>query len=388
MSATVDGNRVTLLVSGVEYFPALEAELDAARHEIHLETYIFENDVAGRAIGAALARAARRGVETNVMVDGFGSSDLDAEFIAELRGSGVNFLVFRPDNSPWIFRRARLRRLHRKIAVIDARVAFVGGINIIDDMDTPGHTPPRFDYAVRVEGPLVARVHAAAKRLWALVTATQFRAGWRRLREMGPFSAPRGGQRAAFLVRDNIRHRSDIEQAYLSAIEGARSEIIMANAYFFPGIHFRRALTDAAARGVRVVLLLQGRVEYVLLHYASRALYGAFLDGGIEIHEYHKSFLHAKVAVVDGYWATVGSSNIDPFSLLLAREANIVIEDQTFAGQLRESLVTAMAEGSRKLETTYWQRQPFPVRVMTWLSYGLARLLTGLFAYGRADEFT
>ncbi len=388
MSATVDGNRVTLLVSGVEYFPALEAELDAARHEIHLETYIFENDVAGRAIGAALARAARRGVETNVMVDGFGSSDLDAEFIAELRGSGVNFLVFRPDNSPWIFRRARLRRLHRKIAVIDARVAFVGGINIIDDMDTPGHTPPRFDYAVRVEGPLVARVHAAVKRLWALVTATQFRAGWRRLREMGPFSAPRGGQRAAFLVRDNIRHRSDIEQAYLSAIEGARSEIIMANAYFFPGIHFRRALMDAAARGVRVVLLLQGRVEYVLLHYASRALYGAFLDGGIEIHEYHKSFLHAKVAVVDGYWATVGSSNIDPFSLLLAREANIVIEDQTFAGQLRESLVTAMAEGSRKLEPQYWQRQPFPVRVMTWLSYGLARLLTGLFAYGRADEFT
>ncbi len=388
MAATVDGNRVTLLVSGVEYFPALEAELDAARHEIHLETYIFENDVAGRAIGAALARAARRGVETNVMVDGFGSSDLDAAFIAELRGAGVNFLVFRPDNSPWIFRRARLRRLHRKIAVIDARVAFVGGINIIDDMDTPGHTPPRFDYAVRVEGPLVARVHAAVKRLWALVTATQLRAGWRRLREMGPFSAPRGGQRAAFLVRDNIRHRSDIEQAYLSAIEGARSEIIMANAYFFPGIHFRRALMDAAARGVRVVLLLQGRVEYVLLHYASRALYGAFLDGGIEIHEYHKSFLHAKVAVVDGYWATVGSSNIDPFSLLLAREANIVIEDQTFAGQLRESLVTAMAEGSRKLEPQYWQRQPFPVRVMTWLSYGLARLLTGLFAYGRADEFT
>ena len=387
MAATVDGNRVTLLVSGVEYFPALEAELDAARHEIHLETYIFENDVAGRAIGAALARAARRGVETNVMVDGFGSSDLDAAFIAELRGAGVNFLVFRPDNSPWIFRRARLRRLHRKIAVIDARVAFVGGINIIDDMDTPGHTPPRFDYAVRVEGPLVARVHAAVKRLWALVTATQLRAGWRRLREMGPFSAPRGGQRAAFLVRDNIRHRSDIEQAYLSAIEGARSEIIMANAYFFPGIHFRRALMDAAARGVRVVLL-QGRVEYVLLHYASRALYGAFLDGGIEIHEYHKSFLHAKVAVVDGYWATVGSSNIDPFSLLLAREANIVIEDQTFAGQLRESLVTAMAEGSRKLEPKYWQRQPFPVRVMTWLSYGLARLLTGLFAYGRADEFT
>ena len=162
----------------------------------------------------------------------------------------------------------------------------------------------------------------------------------------------------------------------------------MANAYFFPGIHFRRALINAAARGVRVVLLLQGRVEYLLLHYASRALYGTFLNAGIEIHEYHKSFLHAKVAVVDGFWATVGSSNIDPFSLLLAREANIVIEDHAFAGQLRESLVTAMTQGARKLEPRQWQHQPITVRVMTWLSYGLARLLTGLFAYGRADEFT
>jgi cardiolipin synthase len=388
MAALVDGNRVTLLISGVNYFPALEAELNAARREIHIETYIFENDAARRAIGDALARAARRGVVTNVMVDGFGSSDLDAEFIAELRSAGVNFLVFRPDISPWTFRRGRLRRLHRKIAVIDAHVAFVGGINIIDDMDTPGHTPPRFDYAVRVEGPLVAHIHPTVKRLWALVTATQFSSGWRRLRELGPFSAPRGGQRAAFLVRDNLRHRRDIEQAYLAAVEGAHSEIIIASAYFFPGVSFRRALMDAAARGVRVVLLLQGRVEFMLLHYASRALYGAFLDAGIEIHEYHKSFLHAKVAVIDRYWSTVGSSNIDPFSLLLAREANIVIEDQNFADHLRESLVKAMTEGAQQLERQGWNQQPLAVRALTWTSYGVARLLTGLFAYGRADDFT
>ena len=388
MAALVDGNRVTLLTSGVEYFPALEAALDAARREIHIETYIFENDAAGEAIGAALKRAAQRGVTTNVMVDGFGSSDLGAEFISGLREAGVNVLIFRPDISSWSFRRTRLRRLHRKIAVVDARVAFVGGINIIDDMDTPGHTPPRFDYAVRIEGPLVAHIRVAARRLWALVSATQLRSGWRKLREMGPFGAPLGGQRAAFLVRDNIRHRRDIEQAYLAAIEGARNEIIIANAYFFPGIHFRRALMDAAARGVRVALLLQGRVEYVLLHYASRALYGAFLDAGIEIHEYHKSFLHAKVAVVDGYWATVGSSNIDPFSLLLAREANVVIEDRAFAGELRESLVSAMSSGARRLAPQDWKRQRIWTRAMTWVSYGLARLLTGLFAYGRGDEFT
>jgi cardiolipin synthase len=383
----VSGNRITLLKNGVEYFPALAAEIDAAQREIHLETYIYEDDVAGRSIAAALARAAQRGVATYVMVDGFGSKDLDSALIEGLRAAGVRFLVYRPNISPWTLRRARLRRMHRKVVVIDARVAFVGGINIIDDMDTPKHTPPRFDYAVRIDGPLVARIHPVVKRLWALVTATQFKPARPRLRELGPFTVPRGGQRAAFVVRDNFAHRRDIEQEYLAAIKRARSEIIIASAYFFPGLSFRRALTDAVARGVRVILLLQGRVEYVLLHYASRALYGPFLDAGIEIHEYHRSFMHAKVAVIDRHWATVGSSNIDPFSLLLAREANVVIEDEAFAGQLRGSLLAAIAKGAVQVRRENWSAQPLGVRVVTWLSYGVARLLTGLFAYGRGREF-
>ena len=388
MAEFVNGNRITLLKSGVEYFPALAAEFDAAQREIHLETYIYEDDIAGRTIAAALARAAQRGVATYVMVDGFGSKDLGSDLIEGLRGAGVRFLVYRPDISPWTLRRARLRRMHRKVAVIDARVAFVGGINIIDDMHTPKHTPPRFDYAVRIDGPLVARIHRVVKRLWALVTATQFKSAWPRLRDLGPFTVPRGGQRAAFVVRDNVAHRGDIEQAYLAAIRRARSEILIASAYFFPGMSFRRALTDAAARGVRVILLLQGRVEYVLLHYASRALYGAFLDARIEIHEYHQSFMHAKVAVIDRHWATVGSSNIDPFSFLLAREANVVIEDGDFAGELRESLLAAIAKGAVQVRRESWAAQPLAVRALTWTSYGLARFLTGVFAYGRAREFT
>ena len=388
MAEFIDGNRVTLLESGTQYFPALLAECDAARREIHLEAYIFEDDVTGRAVAGALERAARRGVATHVLVDGFGSKDLNPELVAELKAAGVRFLVYRPKISPWTLKRARLRRMHRKVAVVDARAAFVGGINIIDDMNAPDQTPPRFDYAVRVEGPLVTRIHPLVKRLWALVTATQLRRGWPRLRDLGPFTVPRGGQRAAFVVRDNFRHRRDIEQAYLAAIGRARSEILIANSYFFPGQSFRRALTAAAARGVRVVLLLQGRVEYALLHYASRALYGSFLDAGIEIHEYHKSFLHAKVAVIDRHWATVGSSNIDPFSLLLAREANLVIQDDGFAGGLRESLMRAMAQGATQLKRESWKEQPFTLRAATWVSYGLARFLTGVFAYGRAEEFT
>jgi cardiolipin synthase len=387
MSAFVDGNSIILLTRGLEYFPQLAAACDQARHEIHIETYIYDEDVSGQLIGEALKRAARRGVATHVLVDGFGSKRLSRSFIKDLELAGVRFLVYRPERTPLFLGRRRLRRMHRKVAVIDARIAFVGGINIIDDMHTPGHTPPRIDYAVRVEGPLLAEIHPAVKRLWALVEFLQLGADWHYKHDVMPDTAVRGTQRAAFVIRDNLRHRSDIEEAYLDAIAGARSEILIANAYFFPGLRFRHALSEAAARGVRVILLLQGRVEYVLLHYASRALYGALLDAGINIVEYHKSFLHAKVAVIDSEWATVGSSNIDPFSLLLAREANVVVRDAAFAARLRARLMQAMAEGAREVVRENWHQQPLAVRVVTWIAYGVARLLTGLFAYGRAREY-
>ena len=383
----VDGNRITLLQDGVEYFPALEAAFDAARREIHLETYIFASDRTGRAIAAALARAARRGVATYVMVDGFGSQDLSRDLVREMRDAGVHFRVYRPKISPWTLKRARLRRLHRKLAVIDAQTAFVGGINIIDDEDPVHGSPPRFDYAVRVEGPLVAVVYPVVKRLWKLVAATQLRSRRAETRALVPDTARHGNQRAAFLVRDNLKHRREIEEAYLAAIEASRSEIVIANAYFFPGLSFRRALMDAAARGVRVVLFLPGRAEYFLIYYASRALYGAFLDAGIEIYEYHRSFMHAKVAVIDRHWSTVGSSNIDPFSLLLAREANVVIEDRAFADRLAEALAREMREGATQLKRERWTGAPWPVRAATWLCYGLTRFLAGAFAYGRSKEF-
>jgi cardiolipin synthase len=387
MTDAVQGNSLALLESGREYFPALEAAFDGAREEIHLETYIFEDDVAGRRVAGALMRAARRGVATHVLVDGYGSKRLSGGFIEEMRRSGVKVLIYRPDIAPWRTPRQRLRRMHRKLAVVDARIAFVGGINVIDDMHTPRHTPPRFDYAVRVEGPLLAHIHPAVKRLWTVVLLTQFGGGWPDSSGPDPVTAPAGRQCAGFLVRDNLWHRDDIEDAYLAAIGGACSEVVVANSYFFPGLAFRRALAAAAERGVRVILLLQGRVEYRLLHYATRALYGALLEAGIEIHEYHRSFLHAKVAVIDRRWATVGSSNIDPFSLLLAREANIVVDDEAFSGRLRASLQVAIESGARQVRPEHWRRRTLPSRVAHWSCYGFARLLTGVSAYGQAREF-
>ena len=379
------GNKITLLCNGTQYFPALELAFDEAQHEILLETYIYEDDVTGRRIAAALMRAAQRGVTVRILLDGFGSKDLPQTRIEEMRGAGVQLLHFRPEIAPWKLRRHRLRRLHRKLVVVDGRLAFIGGINIIDDLDTPGHAPPRFDYAVAVEGPLLAQIYPVVQRLWALVTWTHFRQRWRR-GGARISAAACGAMRAAFVVRDNLRHRRDIEDAYLDAIAAAQSEIIIANAYFLPGVNFRHALVQAAARGVHVTLLLQGRVEYLLLHYASRALYGSFLAAGIEIHEYHRSFMHAKVAVIDGHWATVGSSNIDPFSLLLSREANVVVEDPGFSTQLRDSLQRAMAEGARPIQSAQWEQQPLALRLMSWFSYGAVRFLMGMVGYGRESR--
>ena len=377
-----EGNRLTLLRNGAEYFPALEAAIRAARREVFLETYIFADDESARRITDALIDAAGRGVAVHVLVDGFGSRDLmPSDLGYRLLAAGVKFLVFRPEVRWFQFRRQRLRRMHRKIVVADARVGFVGGINIIDDMHTPGQMPPRFDFAVRVEGPLVAQMQEQAERLWTRVAWVRLHRHWRASLRAELDFARKGTQRAALVVRDNLRHRSDIEDAYLEAIHGAREEIIIANAYFFPGRRFRQALIAAARRGVRVVVLLQGRVEYVLLHYASRALYGLLLDAGVEIHEYYKSFLHAKVAVIDGHWSTVGSSNIDPFSLMLAREANVVALDREFAAELREALQQALEIGARVVQKKRWFKKPLSTRIAIWIAYAAVRLLMGVFGY-------
>ena len=339
--------------NGEEYFPAMEAALDQAMHEIYLESYIFENDNTGKRIVEALKRAAFRGVKTHLLIDGFGSIGLPKTIIDDFEAAGVMVLKFRPKTSPWTLRRRRLRRLHRKIVVVDREIAFVGGINIVDDMDMPGQTSPRYDFAVSVEGPLVREIHASTRRVWSRVAWTRrLRPGrvWDNDRYTPSTSTePAGLMQAAFLVRNNIRHRRDIENAYLQAIEQARFEIILASAYFLPGLNFRHALLDASGRGVRVVLLLQGKMDHPLLHYASQTLYGNFLDAGIEIYEYRKSLLHAKVAVIDEHWATVGSSNLDPFSLLLSLEANVIVDDGNFANELKYSLEQAIKMGAARI---------------------------------------
>ena len=379
----VSGNQLRLLQNGAMYFPQLCADIDAAQRSVSLETYIFNADTTGRMIMDALQRAAARGVMVQVMLDGFGSQELPQSWADEMRASGVELQWFRREISPFTLKRSRgrrLRRLHRKLVSVDGEIAFIGGINIIDDMPKDaGISLPRLDYAVRVQGPLARAVQHEMHHLWAVVKWATLRkrimrARLRRLRSE-TVAAP-----LQFLLRDNLRHRRDIERAYLRAISQARREIIIANAYFLPGYRFRQALKDASARGVRVVLLLQGHVEHRLQHYATLALYGKMLEEGIEIYQYRDSFLHAKVGVVDGAWATVGSSNLDPFSLLLAREANLVVRDEQFAEGLRASLLQAIAQGGQHVNRA--SLNPFSL-LLARISYGVIRLLMSLLVHRR-----
>ncbi|HWR75665.1 MAG TPA: cardiolipin synthase ClsB [Thiobacillus sp.] len=372
----VPGNHVRLLQSGAEFFPALIAAIDAAHTEVHLETYIFNADPTAGAVRDALMRAARRGVRVRLLIDGVGSRELPAGWLDALKTAGASVLTYRPIVSGWLSNPHNLRRLHRKLAVIDARIALVGGMNLMDDFEPVRFDAPRLDFSVEVQGPLLAPIHRHVRRLWRLVALTQLQAGERKP-EIKPSWPTDGHVRAAFVVRDNFAHRRDIERVYLAALALARDEIILANAYFLPGHRFRRLLKNAAARGVRVHLLVQGHTDHPFFLAAARALYHDLLAAGVAIYEYQASELHAKVAAVDGHWATVGSSNIDPFSLLLAREANIVVNDVAFAGDLQQRLHQAIGQ-SIPLNPADWQRRPWPQRMLSWLAYGGVRLMVGL----------
>ncbi len=365
------GNQVRLLRGGDELFPAMRRAIAAARHEIWLATYIFHTDPVSLGMAEALCEAARRGVQVKVVIDGFGSRSTLPVLQPLLCEAGVGVAVFRPIHRWWNWLQpGQLRRLHQKLCVIDGDVAFVGGVNLLDDrLDiTHGWTDePRLDFAVELRGPVVEPVEQAGRAVWsrahlgqdlrdeikalargALPVAHAKRL-LRRLR-LPSIKAPKGRLadlppvRAALVLRDNLRRRRTIERSYITAMRRARTRIDLASPYFYPGSAFRAALRQAARRGVQVRLLLQGKLDYRIAGLAARSLYDELLGAGVRIFEYTPAYLHAKVALVDDEWATVGSSNIDPLSLLLNLEANVVVRDATFSRDLAAEFDRAFAD--------------------------------------------
>jgi cardiolipin synthase A/B len=417
------GHHLRLLQGGAELFPAMVQAMDRAVQLVHLETYIFDFANGALQVAHALERAALRGVTVRLVVDGVGTPSVPADWAQRLTAAGVQWRVYQPLGRLGLLIPSRWRRLHRKLCVVDGAVGFCGGINIIDDREDGALgrlDSPRLDFSLQVSGPLVADMLDTMEQLWwrlmALRAARQraFRQAWQALKAALPHAQaplahlhwphgpdasphasnddapdPKAGQpselrvsqaSAALLLRDNLRHRHDIERAYLKALGEARQEVVIANAYFIPGRRLRRALVMAVRRGVRVRLLVQGKYERFLQYHAARPVHHALLRAGVEIHEYAPSALHAKVAVVDGRWATVGSTNLDPLSLLLAREANVVTTDERFATRLHHRLDRLMREHGHALQLAILQARPWHERLRDRMAFAVMR--TVLFLTG------
>jgi cardiolipin synthase len=419
------GHQLLLLQGGQDLFPALVEAMDAARQLVHLETYIFEFAGAALGVAQALERAAQRGVQVRLVVDGVGTPAVPPEWQRRFDAAGVKWRVYAPLGRLGLLIPSRWRRLHRKLCVVDGTIGFCGGINIIDDLDDVALgklSVPRLDFSLRVAGPLVGDMLDTMEQLWWRLQAVrsarhrEFKAAWEALRETRPagdfsrlldkleqrtreglrgsgrvnadaewqdsaiapaIDGPLGvdDAKAALLLRDNVGHRHDIERAYLKAIGLARQDIVIANAYFIPGRKLRRALVLAVQRGVRVRLLAHGRYENFMQYHAARPVYEKLLAAGVEIHEYAPSSLHAKVAVIDRRWATVGSTNLDPLSLLLAREANVMSTDRRFALLLHERLEALLVREGEPVDLQTLGRRTGWQRLADRVAFGLMRAM-------------
>lgn len=399
------GNEVRLLKCGTEFFPTLLKRIDNARHRVTLETYIFSNDDTGRAVSEALVRAAKRGVHVRVITDGIGT-EKNLPMFPEWDEAGVEHRIY----NPHLFGSLGFSRTHRKLAVIDETYAFCGGINIVDDLAQDGVRleRPRWDFALEVQGPVVADVREAFdlqwQRIWLGVKPREPRqpgcdepqSGGAHFARGSVWRAARAKRRArlgeihavdqpcvAFVARDNLLNRRAIEKAYLRAIAHAEREVLLANPYFMPGRKLRRALVQAARRGVRVSLVI-GRKEFVALDYATPFLYDNLLKHGVRIAEYEKTMLHGKVAVVDADWATVGSSNLDALSLVLNNEANMVLVNHAEIAALHDAILTAFGE-ARSIDAKHYAARPIGERILSWLAYNTYRMMMKMLTIGQYD---
>ena len=364
------GNSVQLLQGGRSLFPAMVAAIDDARHEVWLAMYLVSAVGQPALVLKALRRAARRGVQVRLVVDGVGCSDTDPEAWRDLSADGVQLVMYRPVKGWWslLTEPRDWRRMHLKLCVVDDRVGFVGGINLIDDLHDLAHgwsQHPRLDYALGVQGPAVLPIQHTIRAFWM---RAQFGHDWRddllgwlrqpqRLQRLqtawqqarlklspaeqstlAHHAHSRQPVRVAFVMRDNLRQRSTIERAVRQAIEQARSTVDLVCPYFYPGRVLRKALVRAAQRGVKVRLLLQGKPDYLLAALAARVLYAELQQHGVRVFEYQAALLHAKVICVDGEWCSVGSSNFDPLSLQMNLEANLLVKDRAVALHLTKHL--------------------------------------------------
>jgi len=358
----VPGNEVQLLVDGVQVFPAMLDAIAGARRSVVLASYIFAADRTGERFRDALVERARAGVDVRVTIDGVGSYSTDDTFFAPLMAAGGQLAVYRRP-SPWRPKWSLRRRDHRKILVVDDEIGFVGGLNIGDDY-APEDWGGRgwHDMHLRLHGPAARELTRMFNRTWRLTTGENWN------NRLGPPTP--GGDVSVQVLESRIYQRFAIHRAYLSAIRRARESVRITNAYFVPVQAVQRALRSARRHGARVQLLLAGRTDMRSVRHAARALYGPLMKRGIEIYEWDHRVLHAKSAVIDGCWCSIGSYNMNRRSLLHDLEANVACLDANLGQRLDDQFDADLAR-SRKVDPETWHRRPAIDKLLEQVFYKL-----------------
>ena len=368
------GNEVELLINGEAFFPRVFDSIRKARREVLIETFIIRDDEVGKALQQTLMYVARRGVHVEITIDAYGGNEASAAFFEAMADTGVHVHLFEPTRHLFNLRLNVFRRLHRKLVVVDNEVAFIGGINYCADQLTSFGEEAKQDYSMRLCGPVVQDIHQACLDLLRhgdskpprLQRLKKFAASQHDALHKSHHENPPEKQesvRALLAIRDNGLHKRDIEKHYLHAVNTAKERLVLAHAYFFPSYGLLRALRTAARRGVNVTLILQGEPDMPWVRLCAQLLYGYLLREGVKIYEYKERPFHGKLALADRHWATLGSSNLDPLSLSLNLEANVMIDDEAFNQHLFKHLRTLVQEhgepvSMQVVKRSYWWRMP------------------------------
>ncbi len=370
-------NRAALIISGRDYFDRMEAMIDGARTLIHLQVYIIADDTTGTRISSALLRAAQRGVVVFLIADGYASRQLPTTFINAFREAGGHFRWFEP-----LYRSKRFyigRRMHHKVLVVDHRHALVSGRNIADRYNDLEGRPAWYDMALEVEGEAALDLSDLCCDVWNGTLPSSHRT-----RALPPTSAERAAvlanwpkeQHCNIRVRLNdwLYGRAEVTASYLELFRSAEKEVLLAASYFVPGRVLKRAIANAARRGVRITLITTGPSDVLLSKPAERYFYAWLLRHGIALFEYQRNVLHAKVATRDDAWCTLGSFNMNDLSMYTTLEANLDVEDAGIARAVRTEQERVMREECRAITAAEVRRTGLLPRFGQWCAFQLLRL--------------
>ena len=371
---TFSGSKhIELVYSGEDYFSRLERIILESKSEIHIQTYIFDYDKIGKKIIVALKEAASRNVKIYILLDGFGSFSFPKEVLNDLGKNGINIRFFSPffsANSLYIG-----RRLHHKVVVSDSKIALIGGINIADKYYGTKKVTPWLDYAVQLNDKEIG------KQLTTLCLDIYFRK--RHLNRRGIASVVYNNSEVAVSILQNdwLKRKNEIYRAYLKSIGYAKKEIVIVGSYFLPGRRLVASLKKASQNNVKIKLILSGISDVPMARRASCHLYTKLLRYNIELYEWKSSILHAKVAVVDHSWTTIGSFNLNNLSSFASIEMNVGINSAKFANNYLSHLNEIMTQCERITTESLELRDGLPTKLLNWVCYWATRIIEIIVTY-------